>query len=481
MRRVAAWFRSHPLTSGILLLVGCLVGMHFFANWRAEVRWQHYCTEARARGVKLTLAEFAPPEIPDAENFAALPMFRAIFNGGVQRPMELPTTNGKRPEFGNAVKRERIDWTAWQTFFKDAGYIAETTDSPPRDVLRGLEHYAPQLKEWSEWPNRPRCQFELELDKGFAMPLPHLSPFTDAAKLFALRMRAHLVLGDSAAACADFRSGLQAYRALREEPTLISGLVRTSTLSLVLQAVGDGLRERGWGEAELKQIDADLVALAVWQDFRRAYASERAGGNWMYNLLANASPQERSRFFSQATAPFGGPNRLMVVIPKRVFRDNQLRANCYFDELDARVSADGGRYDPDLPTPSDAESMTGFLDPYYFFLCRVSLPVFSEVINRYVRLQTQLDQTRLAIALERFRLARGAYPETLPELVPEFIAEVPVDTYSRQPMIYRRQEGGTFLLYGVGKDRKDYGGAVDPKLNEKKQRDDIWLYAPPAR
>jgi hypothetical protein len=182
--------------------------MHFFANWRAEVRWQHYCTEARARGVKLTLAEFAPPEIPDAENFAALPMFRAIFNGGVQRPMELPTTNGKRPEFGNAVKRERIDWTAWQTFFKDAGYIAETTDSPPRDVLRGLEHYAPQLKEWSEWPNRPRCQFELELDKGFAMPLPHLSPFTDAAKLFALRMRAHLVLGDSAAACADFRSGL---------------------------------------------------------------------------------------------------------------------------------------------------------------------------------------------------------------------------------------------------------------------------------
>jgi hypothetical protein len=48
-------------------------------------------------------------------------------------------------------------------------------------------------------------------------------------------------------------------------------------------------------------------------------------------------------------------------------------------------------------------------------------------------------------------------------------------------MIYRRQEGGTFLLYGVGKDRKDDGGAVDPKLHEKKQLDDIWLYAPPAR
>lgn len=483
MRRVAAWFRSHPLTTGFLVLVGTAVGAHLFADWRAEVRWQRYCTEARARGVKLTLAEFAPPKIPDAENFAALPMFRAIFSGGVQRPMELPAANGMRPDFGNAVKGERLDWKAWQKFFQDAGYISETTDSPTRDVLRGLEHYTPQFKEWCEWPNRPRCRFTLELEKGFGMPLPHLATFTDAARLFALRLRAHLALGDSTAASADFRSGLQAYRALREEPTLISGLVRISTASQILQAVGDGLRERAWTEAELKQIEADLRALAVWQDFCLAFATEHAAGNWGYDLLANATPRQRVSFFGQVFAPFGGSRMDLLVglIPKRMIRDNQLRANRYFDELAVRVSADGRYYDPDLPTPSDAETMTGFLDPYYFFFCRVSLPVFSEVIIRYVRLQTQLDQTRLAIALERFRLARGAYPETLAELVPEFIAEVPVDTYSRQPMIYRRKEGGTFLLYGVGKDRTDDGGAVDPKLRENRQRDDIWLYAPPPR
>ena len=52
---------------------------------------------------------------------------------------------------------------------------------------------------------------------------------------------------------------------------------------------------------------------------------------------------------------------------------------------------------------------------------------------------------------------------------------------ARQPLIYRRKEGGTFLLYGVGKNRTDDGGAVDPKPNAGGQRDDIWLYAPPAR
>ncbi len=203
MRKVSAWLRSHPLTTIFLAIAGFAFGMHFFANWRAEVRWQRYCVAARARGVKMTLAEFAPPEIPDAENFAALPMFKAIFSGGVQHPMELPVPPGgtsQRPKFGDAVKGERIDWKAWQKFCVDVKWISVPTVDPVRDVLRGLEHYAPQFKEWSEWRTRPKCRFPLELDKGYAMSFPHLGALQDAAKLFALRMRAHLSVGDSAAA-----------------------------------------------------------------------------------------------------------------------------------------------------------------------------------------------------------------------------------------------------------------------------------------
>ena len=147
MRKIAAWFRTHPLTSMGLAIIALAVATHLFANWRAEVRWQNYCTAARARGVKLTLAEFAPPEIPDAENFAALPMFKTLFSGGPQ-PLELPLVNNTRPDFGNAVKGERIDWRAWQKFCKDARWIAETTDDAPRDVLRGLENYAPQFARY---------------------------------------------------------------------------------------------------------------------------------------------------------------------------------------------------------------------------------------------------------------------------------------------------------------------------------------------
>ena len=140
MRKASAWFRSHPLTTICLAIVGCAVGAHLFANWRAEVRWQRYCAAARARGVKLTLAEFAPPEIPDAENFAALPMFRTAFTRGANAAFKLPRPNGGSPPYHNYPKGERLDLKAWAKFFKDAGFISAMTDSPPRDVLLALEH-----------------------------------------------------------------------------------------------------------------------------------------------------------------------------------------------------------------------------------------------------------------------------------------------------------------------------------------------------
>ncbi len=473
MRKVAAWLRSHPLTAIFLVLIAFAVATHLFANWRAEVRWQNYCAAARARGVKLTLAEFAPPEIPDAENFAALPMFKAIFLPGAKDPMALPGTPKGKTNFGPPRKGEPFDWQKWQTYFKDTGFIAETTDSPPRDVLRALEHYAPQFKEWSEWKTRPRCRFTLDLKAGIAMPLPHLGMFSNAAKLFSLRLRSHLALGDSSAAYMDFREGLQAHRALNKEPTLLAGLMQMSALATLFSAVGDGLANHTWAEPELRKIETDLAAICMWHGYRQSFSSECAFANSMYDRLSSLPPWLRAREVIQISQP--SPFDLQAVVffvPKRVYRDNQLRHNQYLDELIARVSSDETQFDPDRPTPSGPEDVEGF-DRYYFFLCNLSVPVLSNVARRFVHLQTQLDEVRLAIALERWRLARGAYPETLAELVPDFIGAVPVDTYSRQPMIYRRKDGGTFFLYGVGQNRTDDGGKVDP------ERDDIWPYAPP--
>ena len=480
MRRVFAWFRSHPLTTICLVLIGCAVGTHLLANWRAEVRWQRYCAAARARGVKLTLAEFAPPEIPDAENFAKIPMLRAAFTQGAPAPFKMPRLGDSGPPTYKYSKGERIDFQAWANFFRDAGFISQTSNVPPRDVLLALEHYAPQFQEWSEWRSRPHCQFPVHLDASGWPRMPNYDIFSSAYQIFTLRMRAHLAVGDSAAALSDFQDGLQAYRAFENTSSLVGSALRMGLLAVLCSQLGESLAQPGWADAELRQTQEVLATVNEWKDYRQGLSAERTMDNSLYDKLAQ-SPAERRRLSPMMLFPAAASwkNTAFGLIPSRVFRDNQLRQNQCLDEQLAKVSADELHFDPDRAAPSDPENLKGYLDDYYFYFCKLFAAATSAIANQSVSIQTRLDQTQLAVALERFRLAHGAFPEQLAELVPDFIAKVPVDTYSRQPMTYHRKEGGTFLLYGVGKNRVDDGGVSDAKGSDGERLDFIWLYAPP--
>jgi len=487
MRKVSAWLRTHPWLASAGGIVAFCATLHLFLNWQAEQRWQRYAAEARARGVQLTLPEFARPEIPDEVNFAALPLLRTAFSSGGRSSFAWPVTSRTRPSFGDVLRGERIDWTIWQRHFQEAGFLTEISADPVRDTLRALDHYAPQFEQWSQWRTRPQCRFALDLEAGAAMPLPHLTVFMDASKVFGLKMRAHLAVGESAAGYGAFRENWQAYQALRFDPTLISGLVRISVLSTICARVGDGLMDRAWAEPELRQLDADFATVGLWEDYRLAMASERGFHNSIANSLAEASPSARGQmiatFINGAPALGTSSTQLPAIVgtllPKRIYRDNQLRQNHYFDEMLAGVSADGTRFDPDRPTPSAPEAIENPVEQYYYFLNRISAPTYRLIEQRYLALKITLDQIRLAIALERHRLARGAYPEMLSGLVPEFCAELPRDIFSDGLYRYRRTDEGSFVLYSLGQNRRDDQGRLDRTKREKEQLDSVWLYAPP--
>jgi hypothetical protein len=87
-------------------------------------------------------------------------------------------------------------------------------------------------------------------------------------------------------------------------------------------------------------------------------------------------------------------------------------------------------------------------------------PVQIQVLGREVASsQTGLDQAVLACALERFRLARGEFPETLEALAPEFLTRIPRDVLHGQPPKYRRTEAGRYVLSSPGWNGTDHGGA----------------------
>jgi hypothetical protein len=257
-----------------------------------------------------------------------------------------------------------------------------------------------------------------------------------------------------------------------------------AALWCAMEAAGEGLKNQQWGESELRQIEADLAGIHPWKDWHRAISSERAMFNSIYDKFAAASPSARATMLAGLTGPPAGvapsTQELMALIPRRVFRDNQLRQNQYVDELLAQADATG--FDIRRPTPSSPDHLKG-LASYYYVILRAGAESYPSLRQPFAAAQTKLHQARIAVALERHRLARGAFPDRLAELTPEWLPSVPNDPLSRQPMIYRREQTTkAFLLYGVGKNLLDDGGTIShPRKSEYSQNDLLWLHAPPAK
>jgi hypothetical protein len=79
--------------------------------------------------------------------------------------------------------------------------------------------------------------------------------------------------------------------------------------------------------------------------------------------------------------------------------------------------------------------------------------------DAYHRSRAELRCAAAAVAAERYRRMHRTWPEALEVLVPAYLPGVPVDPYDGRPLRYRRLADG-LVIYALGPDRKDNGGAV---------------------
>jgi hypothetical protein len=91
---------------------------------------------------------------------------------------------------------------------------------------------------------------------------------------------------------------------------------------------------------------------------------------------------------------------------------------------------------------------------------KLFLPALGNAARKFASGQSSADLARVAIALERYRLAHGTCPESLDALAPQFIAKLPHDVINGLPLHYRPEPGGQFVLYSVGWNEKDDDGEV---------------------
>jgi hypothetical protein len=73
-------------------------------------------------------------------------------------------------------------------------------------------------------------------------------------------------------------------------------------------------------------------------------------------------------------------------------------------------------------------------------------------------------QARTVLSLRQYESDHGTYPDTLEALVPDHLDGTPIDSFSGEPLNYRRDADG-FVLYSVGIDQLDNNGTADTRFD----------------
>ncbi|PWU14904.1 MAG: hypothetical protein C5B50_16370 [Verrucomicrobia bacterium] len=512
-RRLLGW-------RGLLLLLGLLVlGIFLFyaeEDWRGRRAWEKYRTEARTRGELPDASALVPPRVLDSENFAMTPFLAPLYDflagtqtqrdtNAVARVYDFPhrfnaaslALRAPKEPASNSWFKARTDLIAWQAAYQQgrnkqsrdregATVTNELDQTAPisdpaanqkaaRAVLEDLSECDPVLQEIAAASTRPYSRFNIryENEDPAAILLPHLAVMKRLSLVLQLRASAHLALDQSDLAFKDIDLSFRLVDATRDEPLIISQLVRLAQLGIVRQPLAEGLARHQWSGAQLQAIQQRLARLDLCGDLKHTFDGERVllgdkGIEWI-----QAKPYSRFKLICQLPFPdkpndynFDAEAALVASMPKGWFYFERLNYNRLLE--DSILGAIDSKTRTISPAACrEADLRYAKLSRHAVFRHQVFsallLPSLTRAVQRTAYGQAGVDAMMVACALERYRLAHGAFPETLEKLVPEFVPKLPHDIINGQPLKYRRTEDGLYVLYSVGWNETDDGGTVAMK------------------
>jgi hypothetical protein len=108
-------------------------------------------------------------------------------------------------------------------------------------------------------------------------------------------------------------------------------------------------------------------------------------------------------------------------------------------------------------------------------LLALMMPALSASLQAEDRGVMTLQLTEVALALAAYRADHGSYPETLEQLVPEYLEQVPLDFFAKDSLRYQ-SSGEDYLLYSVGWNCEDDEGRT---FDSEPPADDIVIRTAP--
>lgn len=343
---------------------------------------------------------------------------------------------------------------------------------------QAIDLYIQASKKTYCWWDR---QFDNEKENLFEVVFPELSPIRKISTLVLWRSRLKSHQGDIGGALDDLFALYRTGTHFKGPRTLIEQLVGIAIQAMAVHGTFEIIDSQQLDEQMLQTIQNKFQILAdngmfhidfkvemFWlMDFiQRTYTDNGKGSGHMapIGLQRYAKDAEfvslDDSYFIALGASIISPNRArMTGMIEYIYK--KMDAMSQFTPWQRRqMNLDFGVYGLGI------DQWSRFKQVRYWPIM-IMLPACNQIHRLSYRIQADSQALITVLALQRYKLQYGQYPETLDALVQaKLLEKIPIDPFSDKSLVYKRTDDG-FTLYSFGLNLVDDGGKIYRDENGK--------------
>ncbi len=330
----------------------------------------------------------------------------------------------------------------------------ESQINPPqrRALTEELASAEAALKEARRLADFPRGRFPVDWKGDFnSTRLPHAYWVQAIAKLLSYDAILKADQHDIDGAVRSCQAILNAGRALGDEPTMLSQLTRRMAHQLSIRRIERTLAQGEPSTAVLIDLQRLLEQEVNEPLLLIAGRGERAALDDLLQGVQQGKVKLGTYFDSGSGRGIAVSKLLEVLISGSLTRQRVSAVQFLAQWVEAAK----------LPPEKRAIQFKALEKalPRQSLIVQLLMGYLFHVEQQFRVDEAELRCTLVMVAVERFRRQQGRWPESLNELVPEFLARLPTDPCNGFPLCYRRLKDGV-VIYSVGADGADNGGNI---------------------
>jgi len=289
--------------------------------------------------------------------------------------------------------------------------------------------------------------------------LPHLPKIKTLAQLFACDALLKADQNDPNGAVRDIEASIKLSHSLDAEPILMSQLVSGAVLAISTESLERTLARTALTDEQMQQLSGEFSSAEATNRCWIGLVGERAFTGEYLRML-NDDPRaaillanKQASGDEQTDVPPRHSGYLMRLSGFWV-RDR----NFFLRSMDSYISALAVTPPASLRFTNEFNNIVTNAHKGFYIMSAMELPAFNGVVIRDTDARARLRTAIAAMAIERWRAAHGdKIPDSLAELVPNFLPAVPEDPYDGEPLRFKKLAKG-YVVYSIGSNGQDDGG-----------------------